>query len=525
MPASLRIKISVSLIALMSIVTIVNSALLVRFEPPPEAVSTTQYQSLLYSVSAAVFYDQYGIHLVDGLKPGPPARFEDLAGDDVGYTIGLSLASRLGLVSFSDQTREYISQPWSLEDSRTFMYGTIRHEIHYLNRLLFALASAVLALGFLITSYRRAAKGGRGWLNIVALGISFSVLSVAAPHLFPRLFVWRLHGHGVIATMAILGLTASLLVRVAITRSSKRHFPDMLVWMVPTALAAGLLIGLIATVRRSEGLIWLLLVVSSAVLSYLRLLRRPGQRRRAAASAVLFLIVFSAGILIPRLGVAQVIGDREASVSDLPGDVQAPEHPLYHSILIGIARSTRNTLGISSEAGVVELVQSRMGADGDAFRDKYEVASSLVFWDYVRSDPLNYVMVIIDNTDQSIDYLLTNFGVRVEPFSRLVVALGTLAALAAVVWGAWARGGVMRFMSVVLIAYFFLGFAMLLLTTSPAAYGPATAIILLLSLGIAVVLTKLANSPSIVRSLHPQYGESSPPRIPIDAVDSDMTSG
>lgn len=519
MSARLRTKVSVSLIALISVVTLVNAALLMRTEPPPESVSKTQYQSLIYSVSAAVFYDDHGIYLVDGLKPGPPARFEDVAGDDVGYTIGLSLASRFGLVRFSDETRAFVSQPWSLEGSREFMYGTIRHEIHFLNRLLFTVVSAALALGFLIVSYRRATKCDRGWLNVVALGVSLSLLSIFAAHLLPRLFVWRLHGHGVVATLAVLGLTASLLVRFAMIRSEKVRFPALLAWLIPGALAAGFLVGLIITVRASEGLIWLLVVVSSAAIVQLRTLERPGRRRQALVSLALFLVVFSAGFLVPRLGVAQVIGDREANVPNLPGELQDAYHPLYHSILIGIARSSRNSLGIASEADVVELVQTRIGTNGDGFRDKYEAASSAVFWDYVGSDPLNYLSVIIDNTGQSIDYILTSFGVRVEPFSHLAVALVTLAGVAVILWGAWTRGGVMRFISVVLVAYFLLGFAAVLVTTSPAAYGPATALILIYSLGVAVVLTQLANSPSVIRLVPERHAGSSPSSVTIDAPD------
>jgi hypothetical protein len=136
----------------------------------------------------------------------------------------------------------------------------------------------------------------------------------------------------------------------------------------------------------------------------------------------------------------------------------------------------------------VTLVQTESGFQGDAFSAGYEEASRQVYFDYVAEHPINYLTVLIDNVDKTIDFVLLNVGLQVHPYGRAlliaVLIIGLLNASRVMVQ----RGRGFRFLAFTLWAYLLFGFAIAVATTSAASQGPTIGMILLITLGMAARL-------------------------------------
>jgi len=482
-----RRRATAGLVVLFLVVSIVNTSLLVINEPPLDAVSETQYQSLLLSVSTAIYFAENGVQLVHGLGIEPPVRFEDVAADDVGYPIVLSFATRLGAVTFSETTRTFVSQTWDLEESRVFMYETLRGEMHYLNRVLFAVAATLSSIGLLAVAWFHTVRR-RVWSNGVGLATAILVVGHAAPHLLPRLFVFRLHVHGVIASLALLGLVSVLAFRYSLLSLGLHLSTWLRIARATMTIAAGATFAAVILIRRAEGLVWLVIALAVGIVYVISAWKSRVTTRILLGRTAVVAFAFLAGFVVPAIAVDRAIETRETEVSNLTGETQPALHPIYHAILIGVARSPRNSLGIASEPDVVALVQSQTGITGDAFSAEYEAASRRVFWDYVIMSPLNYAAVLKDNVDGTFDFALSYAGVHVRPFGRVLLAGAIALGLVVLTRVMLRRGGVFRFLAVTLWGYLLLEFLLAIATTSAATISLATAALLLGTSGLAAWL-------------------------------------
>jgi hypothetical protein len=486
-PSRGRQRATAGLVVLFLVVSVVNTSLLVINEPPPDSVSQTQYQSLLFSVSAAIYFAENGVQLVHGLGSEPPVRFEDVAADDVGYPIGLASATSLGVVTFSETTRAFLGQTWDLEESRVFMYETLRAEMHYLNRVLFAVTATLSSTGLLAVAWFHTVRR-RTWSNVVGLATAILVVGHAAPHLLPRLFVFRLHVHGVIASLALLGFVSVLAIRYSLLSLGFQASTRLRIARATMTIVAGAAFATAILIRRAEGLVWLVIASAVGIVYLISAWKSRVSTKSLVGRTAVVAFAFLAGFVVPAIAVDRAIETRETEVSNLAGETQPALHPIYHATLIGISRSPRNSLGIASEPDVVELVRSQTGIRGDAFSAEYEAASRRVFWDYVIMSPLNYAAVLIDNVDETFDFALSYAGVRVAPYGRVLLAGAIALGLVVLTRMMLRRGGVFRFLAVTLWGYLLLEFLAAIATTSPATIGLATAALLLGTCGLAAWL-------------------------------------
>lgn len=280
--------------------------------------------------------------------------------------------------------------------------------------------------------------------------------------------------------------------------------------LLATGGVAGVLLHGVVIMRRSQGLIWLLLV--TGVIGWWFITETNIRKRPIRSSATLLTLVaigLAIGWGLVGWAANAVINDRETNIV-LAGEIQEAYHPTFHALLIGISRSPKNNLGVRSEADVVEFVQRTAGIEGDAFSTEYNPAAERIYWNYLKSNPMNYLVVLWDNVDRSIVSVFVQLGISpsesVVARQLYIVFVGFLLVIALSLTSSYP---VYRAVIVVLFIYMSLAFVLVISTTGAASNGPASALILLAVVCIGGVVLRVVEFLGLVAVL-PDEGDVCP---------------
>lgn len=236
------------------------------------------------------------------------------------------------------------------------MFDTLRHDLDRLNGLAFSITSSILTLVTLLWVYRRSRRTGRVDKAAASFAIGLFVVCQLLPHFDPGLFSLRLHQHGLIPTLVLIGLFATIGFWLALERIRWRLLDVRSVLTAAmAAVLCGALIGGVALIRRSEGVAWMGSVV--VIFGFWVFVNRARRSRQLAGALLLGALLL--GWTVPAMAVDRIVEHRDTQVLEIDGEVAISAHPTYHALLIGISQSSRNALGITNEPGVVALVQER----------------------------------------------------------------------------------------------------------------------------------------------------------------------
>ncbi len=474
-------------VAALALLGLGNLWLLASTAPPAYVVAETQYQSLLLSVASAVHYDETGDLLIVERAPDPPQRVEFLSADDLGYPLLLSGLVKVGLVEFGEETRALVSTRWEPDVGRAHMIGPLLPEVQNLNRVAFALVGLVSTVVLLLW---RATSRSRDLAGLDTFAFAVFVVTQVAPHLLPQLFAERLHQHGLVPALALAAFVAILLAIAEVYHRSVHGFDSRRGWATSALLcaAAGGTVGVVAIIRRSEGLVWL---AAATVVSLAAVAWAFRQRDRIrAVIAVAALGAFVMGFVVPDVAVGRIVERRDTVVLEVADDALVPGHPVYHSLLLAIAQANTNVLGATNGRTVVERVREETGFRGNAYSPGYEEASRDVFWQYVRDHPRNYVRVLLDNIDRTTRQVGERYDVSLSASSWLPALLAAVAAIGLIARRGL-RGSTSDRILVGLATLTMAGSSLLALATpAPGSFGPAALLLVFAVISIGFGLER-----------------------------------
>lgn len=351
-----------------------------------------QYQSYRHAIIAAASLEESGALLAVPLEPPEVgySSFERVTNDDIGYPLYLAFLVRSHIVTFNpkqiDRLRraDYEKSRAVLKDyfvRRTYQAGFIFY---------YACLFVVMTIAAVRSHFMR---------SQIFIALSGALLC-AVPYWIPALFGQTLHSHSLIPGLCVLALALPLLQEPPLSRRSA-------VRIARFAVSAAILSVILLT-RKSTGL-----MVAGAFAGYALLSLAPLKEKLTALATIpvaylLTLGVYSAVDLQRTFAGVEIVEPAEAGSNF--------GHPVFHTLLFGVAKHKGNSLGISSEDEVVALVRERtQNPEMKQDSREYISAARKIYLSYLAAHPGEAVTIYAERIAKSVKSVLSRLAMGPIP--------------------------------------------------------------------------------------------------------------
>lgn len=342
-----------------------------------------QYQSYRYAITAAASLEKSGALLAVPLDPAEAGygSFERMTNDDIGYPLFLTFLVQSHVVTFNPKQVERLKNA-DYEKSRTLLKDQFVRRTYQAGFIFYyACLFAVLAIAIMRSHFIR---------SPVLIALSGASLC-AVPYWIPALFGQTLHSHTLIPGLCVLALGLPLL-----------HEPPLsqrwAVRLARFAMSAAILSAILLT-RKSTGY-----MAAAAFAGFVLVSLAPLKQKLAAFAIIPAAYLLTAGVY------AAVDLQRSLSGVEIAESAEAGSdfgHPIFHALLSGIAKHEGNSLGVSSEIEVIQLVRDKIQSPKlEQDSREYISAARGVYLSYVAAHPGEAIAIYLERLVKTVGSVL-----------------------------------------------------------------------------------------------------------------------